>query len=67
MEALRDHGELHADPDGVPRRVRDPNDDYLVALAKAVGAAIVTGDADLLQADLAPAAITPRTLAERVR
>jgi putative PIN family toxin of toxin-antitoxin system len=47
--------------------LRDPNDDYIVALARSAGAeAIVTGDRDLLDhAGLEPPAITPRTACER--
>lgn len=58
--------ELHPGPGPPPRRVRDPNDDYLVALAEATETLIVTGDADLLDAGLAPAAITPRDLLHRL-
>lgn len=51
-----------ADPDTPEAILRDPNDDYLVALAHAAGAeAIVTGDLDLLDhPDLNPKAIKPR-------
>jgi predicted nucleic acid-binding protein len=47
--------------------LRDPKDDYLVALAVAGRAeAIVTGDRDLLDHDgLVPPAITPRDACER--
>ena len=52
-------------PDGEPRRAtRDPDDDYLVGLAERSGAVIITGDADLLSADLNPVAMTPRDLLE---
>jgi predicted nucleic acid-binding protein len=46
--------------------LRDPSDDYLIALAKAAGAeAIVTGDKDLLEhAGLEPRAISPREACE---
>jgi putative PIN family toxin of toxin-antitoxin system len=49
-----------------PRVVRDPSDDFLVAMAQDVGAdAIVTGDRDLLDHDgLVPPAITPRAACE---
>jgi putative PIN family toxin of toxin-antitoxin system len=51
-----------ADPADPPSIVRDPKDDYLIALAKDAGAtAIVTGDRDLLDHDgLQPPALTPR-------
>lgn len=48
VEALGREALLRPDPVGVARRVRDPDDDYLVALAEAAEAVIVTGDADLL-------------------
>lgn len=56
------------DPVSPPRVVRDPNDDYLVALARAAGAdAIVTGDRDLLDHEgLDPPAVTPREACERL-
>lgn len=55
------------DPIEPPRVLRDPADDYLVALAQAGAAeAIVTGDRDLLDhAGLEPPAITPREACER--
>lgn len=66
VEALSREADLRPEPDAVPGRVRDPADDYLVALAEAVEAIIVTGDADLLEADLTPPAITPRGLLEHL-
>lgn len=60
------HVGLHVpDPVDPARTLRDPKDDFLLALAKATGArAIVTGDGDLLEhADLDPPAITARTAA----
>lgn len=36
------------DPEDVPRRSRDPGDDYLIALAEGSAALLVTGDSDLL-------------------
>lgn len=54
------------EPDDVEPILRDPRDDYLIALAKAAGAeAIVTGDKDLLDhAGLQPPAISPREACE---
>ena len=54
------------DPVDVEPILRDPNDDYLVTLAKAAGAeAIVTGDKDLLDhTGLQPPAINPREACE---
>ncbi|MHB8293260.1 MAG: putative toxin-antitoxin system toxin component, PIN family [Acidimicrobiales bacterium] len=66
VAALGREADLRPDPGPPPQRVRDPDDDYLVALAEATGSVIVTGDADLLKADLTPRAITPRGLIERL-
>ena len=50
------------DPRRVPEVLRDPNDDYVVALASESGAeAIVSGDLDLREADGLPVEVlTPR-------
>jgi putative PIN family toxin of toxin-antitoxin system len=64
--ALKREGDLRPDPEETPSMVRDPDDDYLAALANAQAAEIVTGDADLLDADLTPPAITPRQLIDRL-
>jgi putative PIN family toxin of toxin-antitoxin system len=50
------------DPKEIEALLRDPDDDYLVALAREAGAdAIVTGDRDLLDhAGLEPSAIAAR-------
>ncbi len=66
VEALGGEADLRPEPGAVPQRVRDPDDDYLVALGDAAEAVIVTGDADLLEADLTPPAITPRELLDRL-
>ena len=58
---------LHVpDPEAPEAILRDPGDDYLIALAKASGAeAIVTGDKDLLEHEgLEPPAITTRAACE---
>ena len=76
-EALRFVADLAAqtilltDPPGLPAAVcRDPDDDYLVALATAHHAdAIVTGDPDLHAIDteqLGIGILTPRQLADRL-
>jgi predicted nucleic acid-binding protein len=51
------------DPADPPAVLRDPTDDYLIALARKAGAeAIVTSDGDLLDHDaLSPPALDPRT------
>ncbi|MHB1446238.1 MAG: putative toxin-antitoxin system toxin component, PIN family [Acidimicrobiales bacterium] len=66
VDALSREADLRSAPSATPQRVRDPDDDYLVALAEETGAVIVTGDADLLEADLTPPAITPRDLIEQL-
>lgn len=66
VETLGGHADLHPDPGPPAQQVRDPDDTYLVALAEAAAAAIVTGDADLLDVDLKPATITPADLLARI-
>lgn len=53
-------------PTDIEPVLRDPDDDYLVALARVSGAnAIITGDKDLLDhTDLRPPAIQPRAACE---
>jgi len=60
---------LCTDPTDPPRVLRDPNDDYLLALAASAGAqAIVTGVQDLLEhPGLHPPAITARQALEQLR
>lgn len=66
VESLGGHADLRDDP-GPPRAgVRDPNDDYLVALAEAADAAIVTGDEDLLSAEIGASTFTPAQLVARL-
>lgn len=61
---------MFADPTDPPSVCRDPDDDYLIALAVAVQAdALVTGDDDLLAIEPDQAGIevlTPRELADRL-
>jgi uncharacterized protein len=69
MEAVEAYVELCVMYDGpakVDAALRDPDDDYLVALAQIAGAhAIVTGDRDLLDHDgLVPPAINARAAYE---
>ena len=53
--------EVVPDPEPGAAVLRDADDDYLVYLARHVGAEfIVSGDADLTDADIDPPAITPR-------
>lgn len=62
---VRGAARIEPDPDVLPIS-RDPGDDYLVALASAVGADhLVTGDADLLDIVEPPVTITTlRTFAD---
>ncbi len=59
---------LVQDSESIPRVTRDPDDDYLVALARVSGAvAIVSGDKDLTGLkDLAPPVLTPRQALNRL-
>lgn len=66
VESLGGHADLRDDPGPPTTGVRDPNDDYLVALAEAADAVIVTGDDDLLDAGLEPSAMTPAQLLARL-
>lgn len=64
LVALAEHA---ADPPpSAVRRVRDPDDEYLVALAEAARVdCLVSGDADLLAVEARPA-VSPRALLERL-
>ncbi|MGH3500239.1 MAG: putative toxin-antitoxin system toxin component, PIN family [Nocardioidaceae bacterium] len=65
-DALGAEVDVHPDPGAAQQRVRDPDDDYLVALSETATAVIVTGDADLLEAGLTPPAMTPRELLDQL-
>lgn len=55
------------DPAETSARTRDPDDDYLVALASHAQAILVTGDRDLLDATLPDiTVVSPRQLADRL-
>jgi putative PIN family toxin of toxin-antitoxin system len=66
MATVRRIADVVADPTSVVAETRDPNDDYLVALAREHGVDwIVTGDKDLLEwEDQMPPAITPAAFEE---
>lgn len=66
VATIRDAGIVLNDPVDPPALLRDPNDDYLIALAReADAAAIVTGDRDLLDhAGLEPPALHARAACE---
>jgi putative PIN family toxin of toxin-antitoxin system len=68
LDALRALADVHPDPVDPPTVLRDPGDDYLVALANSGGAeAIVTGDRDLLDhRGLTPPAMTARSVCEKL-
>jgi predicted nucleic acid-binding protein len=63
---IQRHATMARDPANVPTVTCDPDDDYLVALARQEkAAAIVSVDLDLLQAGLTdPPFHTPRQLAD---
>ena len=69
VDAYADLALMLADPVDPEPVLRDPADDYLVALALTAGAqAIVTGDRDLLDhQNLNPPAIDPRRACELTR
>jgi putative PIN family toxin of toxin-antitoxin system len=63
LRALQAGGVQVEDPADIPAVTRDPKDDYLLALGRAAGAdLIVSGDRDLLEADVSPPVLTPREL-----
>lgn len=50
LDLLRRDAQLTADPETPPPiRCKDPDDDYLIALAHSQSAALVSGDSDLLE------------------
>ncbi len=59
--------ELTDDPVNIPRVSRDPDDDYLVALARDAGVhAIISGDDDL-DVEAGPVRLTPRDVLDQLR
>jgi len=65
---LRGHGTLADDPVGSPPvRSRDPDDDYLLALAIDQRAYLVTGDQDLLVLNAQLPILTPAQFAAQLR
>jgi putative PIN family toxin of toxin-antitoxin system len=67
LSALAEDAELVADPPSQPGLTADPDDDYLVALARTTGADyIVSGDVHLLELqDPRPPVLPPRAFLER--
>jgi putative PIN family toxin of toxin-antitoxin system len=67
VDAIVGTAEEHADPAIRTRRLRDPDDEYLVALAMATGAdLVVSGDRDLLDGAVAVDVVSPRELFDRL-
>jgi len=67
VERVRRRATLIDDPAAARSVTRDPNDEYLVALAEHADAVLVSGDGDLLEAEIAsPEVITPRELVTRL-
>jgi len=60
---------MHPNPSNIQQTLRDPKDNYLLALAHTTKAAyIVTGDNDLLEhIDLQPPAVNPRNACELLK
>lgn len=67
VERVQRRATVIVDPAKAQSVTRDPGDDYLVALAEHAGAVLVSGDRDLLDADLPSLeVITPRELVSRL-
>lgn len=67
VEGLARIGISVADPAREGPITRDPDDDYLVALARTSGAdALVSGDRDLREAEVEVPVLTPRELIDRI-
>lgn len=66
VDALAQDASIAVDPPDPPCVCGDPDDDYLIALARAVGADdLVSGDRDLLElADPGPPVLSPRQFAD---
>lgn len=65
--ALRAGASIVNDPAGTDAITRDPKDDYLVRLARSSAAALVSGDRDLLEADIEDVdVLTPRAFIDRL-
>lgn len=65
---VRDHGSLAEDPeDSPPVGSRDPDDDYLLALAISRRAYLVTGDQDLLALSDELPILTPAHFVSKLR
>lgn len=68
VERVQRRATVIDDPAQAQSLTRDPGDDYLVALAEQAGAVLVSGDRDLLDADVPQLEVTtPRELVTRLR
>jgi putative PIN family toxin of toxin-antitoxin system len=68
IDWIRDHGRLADDPVGAPPvGSRDPDDDYLLALAIDQRAYLITGDQDLLVLNAHLPILTPARFAAQLR
>jgi len=69
LQLLRADGTRAADPSFEPGLTPDPDDDYLVALAREAEAdVLVSGDSDLTELpDPRPPVLTPRRFLERIK
>jgi uncharacterized protein len=63
---LRETAEMARDVRASPRLSRDPDDDYLISLARSSAAMLVSGDRDLLDLKGAPVA-SPRSFMSKLR
>jgi uncharacterized protein len=64
--ALRVGASMVSDPPSAEAFTRDPKDDYLVRLTRSAAATLVSGDRDLLEADIGDIEIlTPRAFIDR--
>lgn len=67
LAALEENATVVEDPPAERLVPSHPDDDYLVALARAGRAhVIVSGDSDLLEADIEPPALSPREFLARL-
>ena len=68
VETVEGVADVEPDPEAVVQVSRDPDDDYLLALAIAAGAdLVVSGDADLLDiGDPTVEIVSPRELLDRL-
>ncbi|MGH3431191.1 MAG: putative toxin-antitoxin system toxin component, PIN family [Terriglobales bacterium] len=66
IASLKAYSRVAEDVENPPAITRDKKDDYLVALATAQGASLVSVDRDVLEAELEPLALTPLDLLRKL-